>query len=209
MTASEVKKESSEDTILLFVLDVVLIFIGKVPTGDVDISVLEEDELFSPQFQLILLKLKLTYEKKSNFNLRTYQSYYKSSWIFCFFFAFRLESSNYWFFFQENTISSCAKERRMHFYHGWYYEFHLVIFKAKVALKLWGQSRFENSKTKVLHCGFLICEFYSYWQKYWNANQYLPLGAEHMIAISGHWLWPSAGVASCFRSEGQWNGTSF
>ena len=64
MTASEVTKESSEDTILLFVLDVVLIFIGKVPTGDVDISVLEEDELFSPQFQLILLKLKLTYEKK-------------------------------------------------------------------------------------------------------------------------------------------------
>ena len=126
-----------------------------------------------------------------------------------FFFAFGLDSSNYWFFFQENTISSCAKERRMHFYHGWYYEFHLVIFKAKVALKLWGQSRFENSKTKVLHCGFLICEFYSYWQKYWNANQYLPLEAEHMIAISGHWLWPSAGVASCFRSEGQWNGTSF
>ena len=197
MTASEVTKESSEDTILLFVLDVVLIFIGKVPTGDVDISVLEEDELFSPQFQLILLKLKLTYEKKN-------------TWISSlFFFAFGLDSSNYWFFFQENTISSCAKERRMHFYHGWYYEFHLVIFKAKVALKLWGQSRFENSKTKVLHCGFLICEFYSYWQKYWNANQYLPLEAEHMIAISGHWLWPSAGVASCFRSEGQWNGTSF
>ena len=63
MTASEVTKESS-DTILVFVLDVVLIFIGKVPTGDDDISVLEEDELFSPQFQLILLKLKLTYEKK-------------------------------------------------------------------------------------------------------------------------------------------------
>ena len=78
MTASEVTKESS-DTILVFVLDVVLIFIGKVPTGDVDISVLEEDELFSPQFQLILLKLKLTYEKKSTVQLRTCQAYFNSS----------------------------------------------------------------------------------------------------------------------------------